>query len=117
MSSILNDYNVKFFVPEEYGKKYMTSINPWLSQFIGDHRTVDIVNAILVNINSVINGQLPEWVELSQSLEVASVKPNQTKIYKSADEWEQNNNIAPDFILPTSDFIVIVEAWRDYLQE
>lgn len=31
--------------------------------------------------------------------------------------WEFDNSITPDFILPTSHFKIIVEAWRDYLSQ
>jgi len=40
----------------------------------------------------------------------------QTKIYKDIDAWEQNNNVNPNFVLPTSDFKIVVEAWRQFLQ-
>ena len=51
----------------------------------------------------------------SQALQLAIIDSQTTRIYEEQDKFYENENSLPDFQLPTSDFKVIVEAWRDYL--
>lgn len=114
--SIFNDYNVNFFIPLNYKGKCLSTINDWMSQFIGDHNKIETINSVLGNVNQVLNGNVNHWIGENLGMQIAYVDVNETKIYKDANDWYVNNNITPDFVLPTTHFKVIVEAWRDYLQ-
>jgi hypothetical protein len=114
--SILHDYNVNFFLPVNYGRKCISSTNDSMSQFIGDHNKVVTINLLINNVNQVINGSVNHWVGENLGMQIAYVGQSDTKIYKDAQDWHTNNNIAPDFVLPTAHFKIIIEAWRDYLQ-
>jgi hypothetical protein len=77
----------------------------------------DAANKLLNSINKVLSGEIPIAGGQTQSLYLVEIKISDTKIYRDMEAWEEDNNITPDFILPTAHFKVIVEAWRDYLQE
>jgi hypothetical protein len=109
-------YKIEFFIPAKHGKKYISAINDWLAQFVADHNSLQTANSLLTGINNVLNGQQSSWVGISQGLQVAYVKSDQTKIYQDLAEWENNPNITPDFSLPTTGLKVIVEAWCNYLR-
>lgn len=115
--SILNDYNVNFFIPLNYGERCISSVNDWMSQFIGDHYRVDTINSVISNVNNVLNGNVDNWIGENLGMQIAYVELNETKIFKDAEEWYNNQSITPDFFLPTLHFKIILEAWRDYLQE
>lgn len=114
--SVLNNYNVQFFIPLNYGGKCISTTNGWMSQLIGDHNTIQTINFVLNNVNQVLNGNINHWIGENLGMQIAYVELNETKIYKDSEDWHTNNNITPDFILPTAHFKVIAEAWRDYLQ-
>lgn len=110
---VLNRYEVKFINTFE---KQIHSINTWLSAYINDHYTIEETERLLnKNINKVLNGEIKKGGGQTQSLYFADITILETKIYQDMEAWEFDNSITPDFILPTSDFKIIVEAWRDYL--
>jgi hypothetical protein len=111
--SILNDYKVQLLNRAPFGKQIFT-VNTWLSAYLHDY--YDSANELLNDIDEVLHGEIPRAGGQSRSLYLADININETKIYKDMEAWEENNNIIPDFVLPTADFKVIVEAWRDYLQ-
>lgn len=114
--SILNDYKVQFFNRPSYGKQIST-INTWLSAYISDYYYIDAINRLLdKNISRVLSGEIINGGGQTQSSYLANITISETKIYKDMEAWEEDNNIAPDFVLPTLHFKVILEAWRDYLQ-
>ncbi len=110
----LEKYKVSFYIHSALGKRLKT-INDWLSLYIWDHYDLTLANLLFNEVNSVVNGEKRNGGWDTQSLYLAKITKNTTKIYKDLYDWEENNNIAPDFELPTSDFKVIVEAWRDFL--
>lgn len=116
--SILNNYQVKFSKRNSHGKqvKSLSALNTWLSAVISDYYTVDRANHLLTDVNSVLNGTNINRGGATQSLYLVHISNNETKIYSDLDEWEANNNVAPDFVLPTAHFKVILEAWINYLQ-
>ena len=114
--SILNDYKVQLLNRPGLGKEIFT-INTWLSAYLDDYYYYDAANKLLNSINKVLSGEIPIAGGQTQSLYLVEININETKIYRDMEAWEENNNITPDFILPTTHFKVIVEAWRDYLQE
>lgn len=114
--SILNDYKVQLLNRAPFGKQIFT-VNIWLSAYLYDYYYYEAANELLNGINEVLNEDIPRAGGQSRSLYLADININETKIYKDMEVWEEDNNITPDFILPTAHFKVIVEAWRDYLQE
>lgn len=114
---ILKQYKVSFSNPVSNSMKDISTINETLSAFIWDHYTLSDANDLLNFINDIIssNGSVFEEV-YTQSEALALINSTTTKIYIDMDAYGENNNLTPDFTLPTTDFKVIVEAWRDYLQ-
>ncbi|MCD9575452.1 hypothetical protein [Flavobacterium soyae] len=115
--SALKPYKVQLTNRPGFGKQIFT-INTWLSAYINDHYYVEEAERLLIgNINKVLSGEAYKGGGQTQSLYFAEIYRNETKIYQDLEAWEQNNNITPDFVLPTTDFKVIVEAWRDFLKK
>ncbi len=89
----------------------------WLAQYINDHYTLDEADRLLSGINEVLKGKTPLGGGATQSLQLGRVEITSTKIYKDVDDYYDNPSINPDFELPTTDFKIIVETWRNYLQK
>lgn len=119
MSYILNQYQVKFLVRDSFttSVKSLSTINTWLSAYLSDYYTIGLSDQLLSDVNAVLNGDYPLGGEATQSMYYADIRQSETKIYKDVDAWGENPNITPDCVLPTSDFKVIAEAWRDYLAQ
>jgi len=116
MNEILNQYKVSFSNPAGFGKKLIDSVNVVMNQFIGDHYTFSDANDLLNIIDGIISSNSSEFDEVyTQSEQIALINSTVTKIYADMDAYLDDNNIAPDFTLPTAHFKIIVEAWRDYL--
>ncbi|WP_338840975.1 hypothetical protein [Flavobacterium ginsenosidimutans] len=114
--SILNNYKVQLTNRPGFNKQIFT-INTWLSAYINDHYYLEEAERLLNgNINKVLSDKIVKGGGQTQSLYFAEIYKNETKIYKDLEAWELNNNIQPDFVLPTADFKIIVEAWRDFLK-
>ena len=113
--SILTDYKIQFFNRQGFGKKIST-INGMLTGYLSDHYYLIIANLLLTETDSVLNGEKTIGGWDTQSMYLAKISASETKIYKDMEAWEENNNISPDFVLPTTHFKIIVQAWRDYLQ-
>lgn len=118
MKEILNQYKVSFSKPVGIGKNLINSVNPVMNQFIGDHYRLSEANNLLNFVNGIISSNSSLFVDsYTQSEQIALINSTVTKIYADMDAYGENNNLTPDFTLPTPDFKVIVEAWRDYLQQ
>ena len=118
MSEILKQYKVKFSNPKDSFMKDISTINETMSAFIWDHYTHSTVNSLLSFINDKINSNSSVFEEVyTQGEALALINKTTTKIYIDMNAYGQSNNITPDYTLPTADFKVIVEAWRDYLQQ
>ncbi|TFF38839.1 hypothetical protein [Mucilaginibacter psychrotolerans] len=116
MSNILEQYKIKFSTSRNYGTlNRIQSIDELMTQFIGDHYRISEVDGLLAGINRVINGDVNECEDYTQSLIIAVITPFHVKIYEDLDEYENNNSIEPRFTIPLLDFKLIVEAWRSYL--
>lgn len=115
MNSVLNQYKVKFFTTIGNGiHNRITSINDLLSQVIWDSYTIYDANVLLTGISSILNNN--ETIQFNtNSLQVIVVDRNVTKLYEDFNTYNADNTITPYFTLPTSDFKVIVEEWRNYL--
>lgn len=114
MDPILEQYNVSFYKHSD-GIESLKTINSDLTGIISVHYTIDDANLLLDEINDVINGVNPEGGGSPQNRMFFIITPLETKIYGSDEEYSNNQSITPDFTLPTADFRVIAEAWRDYL--
>ncbi|ALR30010.1 hypothetical protein ATE47_05500 [Chryseobacterium sp. IHB B 17019] len=117
--SVLSNYKVKFGVKIFFNTEFefISSINESLSAFIGTFRDSNSVNQLFDSADKALsypdlnsNTTYP-----AQSMMLAVIKKSTTTIYDEVDKYE-NPNYTADFELPTSDFKVIVEAWRDYLK-
>lgn len=117
MNEILNQYKVSFSIKTFFNQNFksMHTINDMLTVYIMDHNTPLQANLLINEINEVLQETkiLGGWD--TQSLYFCRITPDKTQIYSDLESWKENNNIEPDFVLPTSDFKSIVEAWRDYL--
>ncbi|OCX52110.1 hypothetical protein BEL04_11480 [Mucilaginibacter sp. PPCGB 2223] len=117
MNEILDLYKVNFSSSVDFPKlNRISSINTTMSQLIGDHYRLSEVNRLLFGINAVLNNDIPIYDTYTQSLQILITDVSTTRIYIDLDDYEADNSIPPDFTLPTKDFKVIVEAWRDYLK-
>lgn len=116
MKEILKQYNVNISTPED-DRPLITSVNMWLAQYVNDHYTLSEANSLVSNVDAVLNGQIPLGGGATQSLQYAKIELPDTKIYQDVDDYFDDDTITPDFVLPTTHFKVIVEAWRDYLQQ
>jgi len=115
MNAVLDNYEVNFSTLKDFPLlNKITSVNDLLSQFIGDHYKVSEVNRVLSGVGMVLNNELIDYESYTQSMQIVVVNISITKIYEDMDAYEDNNNLAPDFSLSTSDFKVILESW-DYL--
>lgn len=116
MNEILNQYKVSFSNPADFEMKLINSVNVVMNQFIGDHYTLNSANSLLNVIDNTISSNSSVFDEVyTQSEQIALINSTVTKIYADMDAYLDDNNITPDFTLPTAHFKVIVEAWRDYL--
>ncbi|WP_419700955.1 hypothetical protein [Mucilaginibacter sp. NFX135] len=116
MNAILNQYKVQFFTLVGFALgNNITSINDLLSQIIGDHYTIYDANSLLNGIDQVLNNTIPIIEFDTPSLQVAVVNSNITKLYEDFYSYENDNTIVPYYSLPTQDFQIIVQAWRNYL--
>ncbi|MGZ3873965.1 MAG: hypothetical protein ACXVJD_13665 [Mucilaginibacter sp.] len=87
-----------------------------MSQFIGDYYTISLANRLLAAVDSVMAAKnIAGGRMYTQSMQIALITSLVTNIYEDMDAYEHNNSIAPSYSLPTRDFQVIVQAWRDYL--
>lgn len=115
--SVIQDYQVNFSTDIFFSKEFkkISTISDPLSNFLSDHNTLLTANLLLDEVNAVIAGTKPVGGWDTQGLSLAIITATTTKIYNDLDAWENNNNMPPSFSLPTSDFKIIVEAWRDFL--
>lgn len=115
MSKTLEQNEVKFYYD---AGKTLSSINTWLSGFIWDHYHIGAVNILLTGINNIIsNNDTVGGEYTTQSLHVAVINSNTTKIYPDLEDWANDNTIEPEYTLPTADLKEIVEAWKEYLEK
>ncbi len=109
---ILDFYKIKFYII--FGKQIHAE-NMMLSIYIGDYKVLDDVQNFLdEHVYPVLDGKIERSGKVSESFCYADIDIAETKIYEDAKAWQLDNTIAPDFILPTDHFKVILEAWRDY---
>lgn len=113
--NILQDYKVQFFNKVGYGKSLYT-INGMLTGYISDHYTASKSGSLLSDVNNVLNGVYPLGGGQTQSLYFATITALETKLYQDLEVWENNNNVTPNYVLPTIHFKTIIEAWKNYLQ-
>jgi hypothetical protein len=117
MNNTLKQYKVVFSTPINYAKhNCINTINDWLSIFIEDFYNLSDVNTLLTSVNEIIaeNDTIGGPFD-TQSMYLAIINCNVTSIYKDMDSYYDNPSITSDFNLPTQDFQIIVQAWRDYL--
>lgn len=110
--SVLNEYNVKFSI--EFGNKIIHTNNGLISTFLYEHHLIT-VNELVDIFTQLSTGKITflEWP--TQSLMLCIASPIETKFYDDGNTWYDNQNAPSDFVMPTSDFRIILEAWRDFL--
>jgi hypothetical protein len=119
VNSVLENYQVKFDSDKlKSGFKSISTSNEWLSQFIDDHYTISETDRLLSGIKTILaEGHINGGGFPSQSYQLAIINNSVTKIFIDLEEWEEDNNIIPAFTLPTNDFKIILEAWREQLSK
>jgi len=115
--SILKKYQVTFFIKTIFNENFksLNTIDTYLTSYLTDFNDLERVGLLLSDVNSVLDGTYNLGGGQTQSMYYSEVKNNHTKIYKDYENWELDNNITPDFTLPTSDFKIILEAWKSFL--
>lgn len=114
----ISDCKVKFFIADLHGpKKSMCTVNGHLNGYISDFYSVEDSIKLLSQINSVLNGQIPECVGASQGMAYAIHDTSQTKIYSNAMDYLEDNSILRDYVLPTADFKQILKKWIEFLEK
>ncbi len=115
---ILDEYKVKFGIQNVFGEqsKMIYTNNGLISTFLYQHSLIEI-NQLLDVFTKLLTGEVTFLESPTQSLLLCIANPTETMFYDDGDAWYNNPNATPDYVLPTSDFKVIVEAWRDYLAQ
>jgi predicted nuclease of restriction endonuclease-like RecB superfamily len=113
--SILSDYKIQLVNKTNFGKQIFT-INDYFTGCLNDFYYLEKANDLVNLVIEVINTSGLEIEFPTQSLYLIIIKNTNVNIYREIEAWEEDNNITPDFVLPTAHFKVIVEAWKNYLQ-
>lgn len=119
MNSIFNLYEVKFSSPANFPLiNDISSVNDFLSIFVGDHYTITEACSLVKTINEfLINGTEDSIFLYTESLIAAVISKTDTNIYESMDDYLDDNTLSPTYSLPTADFLIIVTAWKDYISK
>ncbi|MBN2746089.1 MAG: hypothetical protein JXR34_05125 [Bacteroidales bacterium] len=112
--SVIENYKVRFYISDLVGAAIKTN-NGLLSSFIWEYCDSDEAIDLLDAINDVLNGSLTIADGVTQGLIFVKILANTTSLYKNADAYFEDETIAPDYTIPTTDLKEIVEAWLDYL--
>jgi hypothetical protein len=115
--NILENYKVKFYIDDEFSVACIDTNNDILSSFIWEHCDSDRTGDLLDAINDVLNGSLTIADGATQGLIFVKILANTTSLYKNANAYYEDETIAPDYTIPTTDLKEIVEAWLDYLRK
>ncbi|HTH82112.1 MAG TPA: hypothetical protein VL490_04215 [Mucilaginibacter sp.] len=117
MKNVLNEYKIQFSTPLNdplYNK--ISTINWTLSAIIGLHYRFYDINALLSGIDSVLNDSKISKIEFeTNGFQLAVVTKTITKMYENSSIYYDDETVLPDFSLSTQDFLVIVQAWYDYV--
>ena len=115
----LKKYKVEFKIKKFFNKDFniINTTNDLLSVYVSDHNSLLQADLLLKEVDAVLNGEktLGGWD--TQSLYFARIDNVETKIYEDLFEWENNKNLTPNFILPTTDFREIVQAWKNFMEK
>ena len=114
--SVLSNYKVKFGVKKFFDTEYefIETISESLNSFIWEANSASRANQLLDAISYALENSDSNITYPAQSMMLAIIKKLTTTIYNEMDNYE-SPNYPPDFELPTSDFKIILEAWRDFL--
>jgi hypothetical protein len=116
---VLKKYKVSFKVQKigNYQYKSVSSINIALSAYIEDHYTLDDVDDLIATIDTVQNkGASTEVINTTQSLNTSVITSKETKLFEGTDFYGTDNSMDRGFSISTTDFKIIVEAWRDFIE-
>lgn len=76
------------------------------------YRAKALVDGIKIVLNDIDNDEANFY---TNSFEVVRITKTNTSFYGDSNEYDDNPTIQPDFTMPTADFLVIAQAWLDYL--
>jgi len=117
MTNILNKYKIKFVTSDQFAiYNRISSVDPLMSQFIGDHYVVPRAARILEGLRNVLDDKIQSYEPYTQSLQQMVAKKLMTDFYDDYRDYDDDNNIQPGYSITTSDLIIIVQAWHDYLE-
>lgn len=115
-TDILEKYKVSFVTSQEFAiYNRICSVDATMSQFIGDHYVVNAANRLLKGLTNVLSGKMDIYNPYSKSLFMLVADETVTRFYDYYDKDYEDSSVLPDYILPTADLAIIVEAWRNYL--
>ncbi len=118
METVLNKYNVKFTTSDQFAiHNRISSVDALMSQFLGDHYVLPRAARILLGLKNVLDDKIQSYEPYTQSLQQMVAKKLITNFYDDYRNYDDDKNIKPGFSIPTSDLIVIVQAWHDYLEK
>jgi len=109
---ILNQYNVVITRKKIWDEHRATidTENNYLSMFIEDWDADDITNDLLPEIDKVLNGEEVEYQTAHNSNVTIYVKQNYTS-------FSYTSTSTPDYTIPTRDFRIVLEAWKEFLEQ
>lgn len=114
---ILNNYHVVITTPVGYPfYNRIDTLNEIMSCVLEFCHNLYRAKALVDSVTLILNASDEQEAEFyTNSFEVAKVTKTNTMFYGDSDAYDSNPGMIPDFSIPTSDFLVIAQAWLDYL--
>ena len=109
--STLTDYKITFGIKKIHDRdfKFIRSISFSLDSVIAEFRNIIHCNSLLEAISLKMDpSSQGEILYTTQGLQLIKITHATTK-------YDSNPNITADFTLPTTDFMVIVKAWKNFI--
>jgi len=114
---ILKKYGVVITTPIDY-KFYnrIDTVNEIMFCVLEFHHNLYRAKALVDGIKIVLNDPGDDEANFyTNSFEVARITKTKTDFYGNSDAYDKDQSISSDLTIPTTDFLVIAQAWLDYL--
>lgn len=110
---MIGQYKIKFYRKNLHGRILfgMNSINSLLDQFVTQDQKLSNIDETLDAVNALLNGEINEINYTRDSGDTVIANNQTTTLY---DDPNLSIN-SPKFSLPTSDFKLIIEAWKNFV--
>jgi len=114
---ILTKYNVVLKSSDIFKSKSISTCDDALTSYLVNHYSLSDAKRLLDGVYKVLSNEIPLAGGTSRGMVEGVIEKYTAKFYISAYDYWQDESIAPDFVLPTSDFKMIVEAWVQFLEQ